>query len=170
VGLERGPLSFVSKIEELLGRKSSVSGLENRDYSHRDPSRWPRGTLRPQKFALSSPTSGGRSVGIVRSRLRPWSLVLACLKRDQEGLQWIRNRMLCKNAASVRAKHVGEQLQELNSPSLQQTDVAFVEIAHKDTRTFTRSERSLCSGKYLFCSGKHLASKTKRISVSNGVS
>jgi hypothetical protein len=34
----------------------------------RDPSRWPRGTLYPQKLALSSPTSGGRSVGIVRSR------------------------------------------------------------------------------------------------------
>jgi hypothetical protein len=31
VGLERGPLSLVSAIEELLGRKSSGSGLENRD-------------------------------------------------------------------------------------------------------------------------------------------
>jgi hypothetical protein len=39
VGLERGPLSFVSKIEELLGRKSSGSGLENREYGHMDPSR-----------------------------------------------------------------------------------------------------------------------------------
>jgi hypothetical protein len=29
VGLERGPLSLVSNIEELLGRKSSGSGLEN---------------------------------------------------------------------------------------------------------------------------------------------
>jgi hypothetical protein len=28
VGLERGPLSLVSTIEELLGRKSSGSGLE----------------------------------------------------------------------------------------------------------------------------------------------
>jgi hypothetical protein len=27
--LERGPLSLVSTIEELLGRKSSVSGLES---------------------------------------------------------------------------------------------------------------------------------------------
>jgi hypothetical protein len=32
VGLERGPLSPVSTIEELLGRTSSGSGLENRDY------------------------------------------------------------------------------------------------------------------------------------------
>jgi hypothetical protein len=31
------------------------------------PSRWPRGTLYPQKLAITSPTSGGRSVGIVRS-------------------------------------------------------------------------------------------------------
>jgi hypothetical protein len=34
----------------------------------RDPSRWPRGTLYPQKLAITSPTSGGRSVGMVRSR------------------------------------------------------------------------------------------------------
>jgi hypothetical protein len=32
VGLERGPLSLVITIEELLGRKSSGSGVENRDY------------------------------------------------------------------------------------------------------------------------------------------
>jgi hypothetical protein len=41
VGLERGPLSLVSTTEELLGRKSSGSSLENRDYGRRDPSRWP---------------------------------------------------------------------------------------------------------------------------------
>jgi hypothetical protein len=33
-----------------------------------DPSRWLRGTPYPQKLAITSPTSGGRSVGIVRSR------------------------------------------------------------------------------------------------------
>jgi hypothetical protein len=43
------------------------SGLENRDYGLRYPSHWPRGTLYPQKLALASPTSGGRSVGIVYS-------------------------------------------------------------------------------------------------------
>jgi hypothetical protein len=31
VGLERGPLILVSTTEELLGRKGSGSGLENRD-------------------------------------------------------------------------------------------------------------------------------------------
>jgi hypothetical protein len=30
--MDRGPLSLVSTTEELLGRKSSGSGLENRDY------------------------------------------------------------------------------------------------------------------------------------------
>jgi hypothetical protein len=40
VGLEWGPLSLVSTIEELLEGKSSGSGLENRDYSHRDPPCW----------------------------------------------------------------------------------------------------------------------------------
>jgi hypothetical protein len=48
--------------------KSSGSCLENREYGRRDPSRWPRCTLYPQKLAITSPTSGGRSVGIVRSR------------------------------------------------------------------------------------------------------
>jgi hypothetical protein len=65
VGLERGPLSHVSTTEELLERKSSDSGLEN---GRRDPSRWPRGILYPQKLPLTSPRSGRRSVGIVRSR------------------------------------------------------------------------------------------------------
>jgi hypothetical protein len=45
VGLERGPLSLVSTIEELLERKSSGCGLENQEYGRRDPSRWPRDTL-----------------------------------------------------------------------------------------------------------------------------
>jgi hypothetical protein len=35
VGLERGPLSLVSIIEELLGRKSGGSGLEKRDYGRK---------------------------------------------------------------------------------------------------------------------------------------
>jgi hypothetical protein len=36
VGVKRGPLSLVSTIEELLGRNSSGSGLENREYGHGD--------------------------------------------------------------------------------------------------------------------------------------
>jgi hypothetical protein len=68
VGLERDPLSLVGTIEELLERKSRGSGLESLKYSRRDPSRLPRGTLCSQNLALTSLTSGGRSVGIVRSR------------------------------------------------------------------------------------------------------
>jgi hypothetical protein len=65
VGLERGPLSLVITIEELLEIKSSCSGLEIREYGRKDPSGWTRGTLYPQKLTLTSPTSGGRSVGKV---------------------------------------------------------------------------------------------------------
>jgi hypothetical protein len=39
VALERGAISLVSTTEELLGRNSSGSGLENRAYGRRDPSR-----------------------------------------------------------------------------------------------------------------------------------
>jgi hypothetical protein len=35
-----------------------------------DPLRWLRDTLYPQKLAQASPTSGGRSVGIVRLRTK----------------------------------------------------------------------------------------------------
>jgi hypothetical protein len=50
------------------------SGLESREYGHRNPSRWPRGTLYLQKLALISQTSGGRSFGIVRSRTQATEL------------------------------------------------------------------------------------------------
>jgi hypothetical protein len=68
VSLERGRLILVSTTEELLGRKSSGSCLESREYGRRDPLRWPRRTLYLQTLALTSATSSGRSVSIVRSR------------------------------------------------------------------------------------------------------
>jgi hypothetical protein len=37
----------------LLGRNSSISGLEIREYGRRDPSRWPRGTLYAQKVGTN---------------------------------------------------------------------------------------------------------------------
>jgi hypothetical protein len=43
--LERGPLSLVSTTGEILGKKSSCSGLKIREYGRRDPLRWPRDTL-----------------------------------------------------------------------------------------------------------------------------
>jgi hypothetical protein len=81
VGLERVPLSLVSTIEELLGRKNSGFGLENREYGRRDPSRLPRCTLYRQYLALTSPTSGGLSDGVVhlRTLTTEFSLVLVVL-------------------------------------------------------------------------------------------
>jgi hypothetical protein len=75
--LERGPLSLVSTTEELLGRKSSDCGLEIRQYGRRNLLRWPRGTLYPRKVKLTSPTSGGRSVVIVRMRTQATEFVFS---------------------------------------------------------------------------------------------
>jgi hypothetical protein len=75
VGLEQGPLSLMSTTEELLGRNCSSSGLENRDNGRGDLLCWPRDTLYQQKLALTSPTSGGRSVGIVRLRAKATEFV-----------------------------------------------------------------------------------------------
>jgi hypothetical protein len=68
VGLERGPLSLMSTMEDLHGIESNGFGLESLEYGRGVPFRWPRDTLYPKKLALTSPTSGGRSVCIVRSR------------------------------------------------------------------------------------------------------
>jgi hypothetical protein len=82
VGLERGPLSLVSTIEELFERKSSGFGLE---YGRGDPLRWPRHMFYPEKLALTSPTSAGRSVSIVRSRTQ------ATEKKDNKSVKNIFN-------------------------------------------------------------------------------
>jgi hypothetical protein len=67
VSLERGPLSLVSTTEELLGRKSSGSSLENENMAvgirHSDHV----ATSIRKNLALTSPT-GGLSVGKVLSR------------------------------------------------------------------------------------------------------
>jgi hypothetical protein len=52
----------------IFNNNNNNNNLENREYGRRDPSRWPRDTLYPQKFALTSPTSGSRSIGIVLLR------------------------------------------------------------------------------------------------------
>jgi hypothetical protein len=53
VGLERGPHSLVSTIEELLERKSSGSGLEIREYGRRDHLRGVRNTSLSTKVGTS---------------------------------------------------------------------------------------------------------------------
>jgi hypothetical protein len=74
VGLERGPLSLVSTIEDLLERKSRAFALESQEYGRRDSWHWPSGTLYSQNLAQTSPTSGGRSFGIVLSRTQATGL------------------------------------------------------------------------------------------------
>jgi hypothetical protein len=65
MGLEWGPLSLLSTTAELLETKSSDSGLENLDYGHRGPATLTTpAPLYLQKLALTSPTSGNRSIGI----------------------------------------------------------------------------------------------------------
>jgi hypothetical protein len=94
VCLERGPLSLLIKTEELLGRISRGSGLESREYGGRDPSRWQRGTLYPQKFPLTSPTTFSRSVDMVwsRSQATKFSQSLCCGGTSLESCTW--HRML----------------------------------------------------------------------------
>jgi hypothetical protein len=53
VGLERGPLSLETTTEELLGRKSSGSGLESLEYGRRDPPRLLRDTTLSAKVGTS---------------------------------------------------------------------------------------------------------------------
>jgi hypothetical protein len=71
VGLQRGPLSLVSTTEELLDRKvgAPVYKTENTAVG-----------IRPQKLAITSSTSGGRSVGIVRSRTQTREFFLIILE------------------------------------------------------------------------------------------
>jgi hypothetical protein len=68
VGLEQGPFSLLSTVEELLERKSSSSSLENQKYGigihhadHATPS------IR-KKLTLTSLIRGGRSGSTVRSQ------------------------------------------------------------------------------------------------------
>jgi hypothetical protein len=89
VGLELGPLSLVSTIEELLESKSSGSGLEIRAYGHRDPSRWPRGTLHPQNLALTSTTSGGRSVVYSSLVDSDHGVIFFSYKIGERAIRWV---------------------------------------------------------------------------------
>jgi hypothetical protein len=69
-----------------LKGKVAATGLEKPEINGRvDPLRRPRDTLYPQKLAVTSPTCGCRSVGIVRLRTKVtefslvWDIELICL-------------------------------------------------------------------------------------------
>jgi hypothetical protein len=79
VSLQRDTLTLVSTFEELLRRKSSGFGLDNRDYGRRDPPRNHATPLYPQKLALTSPTRGGLSIGTVRLRSKATELLLVII-------------------------------------------------------------------------------------------
>jgi hypothetical protein len=80
VGLEQGPLSLVSTTEELLDRKVAAPVWKSENMSvgirhtdHVAPSIF-------KKLAITSPTSDGRSVGIVRSRTQTMEFSFIPLK------------------------------------------------------------------------------------------
>jgi hypothetical protein len=58
----------INSINRLILILETQSCLEKQEYGRRDPSCWPCGTLYLQTLALTSRTSGGRLVVIVRSR------------------------------------------------------------------------------------------------------
>jgi hypothetical protein len=64
----------MSTIEELRERKSSCFGLENPDYGRRGFA-----TLCQQRLALTLLTSGGSSVGIVRSQTKDTEFIVIIL-------------------------------------------------------------------------------------------
>jgi hypothetical protein len=68
VGLEQGPLSLVSTTEELLQRKSSGFGLENREYDRRYPPRWLRDTPLSAKVGTNLANKRRSLGGLVRPR------------------------------------------------------------------------------------------------------
>jgi hypothetical protein len=70
---------FIICITVIIYCTNYICCLVYREYGYRDPSRWPRDILYPQKLSITSPTSGGRLVGIVRSRTQAMEFLLNLL-------------------------------------------------------------------------------------------
>jgi hypothetical protein len=67
---------FFFFLRKLFCCYKNIPALGSREYGSRDPPRWPLYTFYPQKLTLTSPTSGGRLVGIVLSRTKASELVI----------------------------------------------------------------------------------------------
>jgi hypothetical protein len=100
VGLERGPLSLASTTEELLDRKvaAPVYKTENTAVGIRHAD-----DVAPsirKKLAITSPTSGGRSVGIVRSRTQAMEFFLLCTVWLQMNVQLSLSLYCCSEVST----------------------------------------------------------------------
>jgi hypothetical protein len=93
VGLERGLLSVVSTVEELLGRNSSVFGLENENSAARILRADHATPFICKRLAPTSPTTGDRSVGIVRSRTKAAVIIIIITIIIMPVVQLVENRL-----------------------------------------------------------------------------
>jgi hypothetical protein len=128
VGLERGPLSLVSTTEKLLGRKSSGSGLENREYGRRDPSRWPRGTFYPQKLAIVYKRILTKQAFLPEhTNCKTWLKFPQSLLENMAKLHWKRQQPL-----HYRSQHVDHSLSLYRSTLITSAaDHVLLQIANK---------------------------------------
>jgi hypothetical protein len=140
----------VGTIEELLGRKSSGSGLESREYGRRGLSCCPRGTCYPQKLAPTSPTSGGRSVGIVRSRTQATEFSFLVYLNTWPGdlLRWPRDTLYQQKLALASLTSCGRSVGIVRSRTLA-TEFFFSlsqHMARNSTRNLSSTKQNVTSG------------------------
>jgi hypothetical protein len=85
---QRSRVRFTALLDFLRSSGTGTGSTQPREYNWRaesweygrgDSFRWPHDSLCSRKLALSSPTSGGRSVGIIRSRIKATELLLLLL-------------------------------------------------------------------------------------------
>jgi hypothetical protein len=78
-------------IEELLERKVAAAVYKTEINGRGGSLRWPPDTLYPLNLALTSPTSGGRSVGVVRWRTKVPEFFTVFLLNKYSYTYWYRS-------------------------------------------------------------------------------